>query len=124
MWHAAAYFDESDDNDRAYAVAGFLAHQHDCVHLDLAWRDRILEKYELEYFKASELNAGTRQFAKFRDNPSNLDCLFSRREKRAVRQDKDGIHRHISRIRARCRNRCCAGSSRLLSAPRRIQATG
>ncbi len=81
MWHAAAYFDESDDNDRAYAVAGFLAHQHDCVHLDLAWRDRILEKYELEYFKASELNAGTRQFAKFRDNPSNLDCLFSRREK-------------------------------------------
>ena len=118
MWHAAAYFDESDDNDRAYAVAGFLAHQHDCVHLDLAWRDRILEKYELEYFKASELNAGTRQFAKFRDNPSNLDCLFSRREKELFGKI------NISRIRARCRNRCCAGSSRLLSAPRRIQATG
>lgn len=81
MWHAAAYFDESDDNERAYAVAGFIGHQHDCVHFDLAWKDRILDKYGLEYFKASELNAGTEQFAKFRDDPNNVKALFSPREK-------------------------------------------
>lgn len=42
-----------DDNDRAYAVAGFLGHQRDCVHLHWAWKERLLDKYGLEYFKAS-----------------------------------------------------------------------
>lgn len=83
MWMAAGFYDESDDVDRGYAVAGFIGHQHDCVHLDLAWRERILKKYELKYFKASELETGTGQFAKFRDDPSpeKLDALFSEREK-------------------------------------------
>lgn len=81
MWHVAGYYDESDDIERGYAVAGFVGHQHDCVHLDLAWRDRILDKYELEYFKASELSTGTEQFAKFRDDPSNVEARFSQREK-------------------------------------------
>jgi hypothetical protein len=58
MWQMAGYYDESDDNDRAYAVAGFMGHQHDCVHLDMAWKERILDKYDLKYFKASELNSG------------------------------------------------------------------
>lgn len=81
MWHAAGYYDESDDNEKAYAVAGFIGHQQDCVHLDLAWRDKVLDKYGIEYFKASELNAGTGQFAKFRDDPSNVKAKFSAREK-------------------------------------------
>src|SRR5947209_20352106 len=27
MWHVAGYYDESDDNERAYSMAGFLGHQ-------------------------------------------------------------------------------------------------
>jgi Protein of unknown function (DUF3800) len=79
---AAGYFDESDDNERAYSVAGFLGHQRDCVYLHWVWEERILKPYHLEYFKASELNAGTGQFAQHRDNPKgNLNALFSQREK-------------------------------------------
>jgi len=81
MAHPAGYFDESDDNERAFAIGGFIGHQNDCVHLEWAWDKYILKKYELEYFKASELNAGAGQFAKFRDDPSNLHSLFSPREK-------------------------------------------
>lgn len=88
MWQAAAYFDESDDNDRAYAIAGFLGHQHDCVHFHWAWEERLLQKYELAYFKASELNAGKGQFAKFRDNADELDARFSEREKKLFDQIK------------------------------------
>lgn len=83
MWVAAGYYDESFDVERGYAVAGFIGHQHDCVHLDLAWRERVLKKYGLKYFKASELEWGTGEFAKFRDDPTpeNLGALFSDREK-------------------------------------------
>jgi hypothetical protein len=83
MWCAAGYFDESADPNQAYAVAGFVGHQHDCVHLDWEWKERILHKYDLEYFKASELESGTGQFAKFRDSPDpkQLDTKFSSREK-------------------------------------------
>jgi hypothetical protein len=88
MWQAAGYFDESDDNDRAYAVAGFLGHQQDCVHLHWAWEERLLRKYRIKYFKASELNAGAGQFAQFRDNPDRLDDKFSEREKELFREIK------------------------------------
>jgi hypothetical protein len=88
MWCASGYFDESDDAERAYAVAGFVGHQRDCLYLDWAWRKHILDKYELEYFKASELNAGTGQFAKFRDDPNKLDCTFSDREKSIFKEIK------------------------------------
>jgi hypothetical protein len=88
MWTAAAYFDESDDNSRAYAVAGFLGHQHDCVHLEMAWKERLLDKYQIDYFKASELEWGIGQFAKFRDNPDHLDAKFSDREKALFKKIK------------------------------------
>lgn len=81
MFCPAGYFDESDDNDRAYSVAGFLGHQRDCVYLHWAWEDRILKPYNLKYFKASELNSGTGEFAQHRDNPRDLDAKFSPREK-------------------------------------------
>jgi hypothetical protein len=42
----------------------------------------------LEYFKASELEWGVGQFAKFRDNPSDLHARFSDREKNIFRQIK------------------------------------
>jgi hypothetical protein len=89
MWHMAGYFDESDDFKRSYAVAGFLGNQHDCVHLDFAWKEKLLTKYELKYFKASELNTGRGQFAKFRDDPTGkLDKKFSTREKAIFDQIK------------------------------------
>src|SRR5215468_1215558 len=88
MWHMAGYYDESDDIARGYAVAGFIGHQHDCVHLDLAWREKVLQKYGIDYFKASELNAGTGQFAKFRDDPNKLDAAFSPREKKLLDEIK------------------------------------
>ena len=88
MWCAAGYFDESDDNERAYAVAGFMGHQLACVYLDWAWKERLLDKYELDYFKASELNSGTGQFAKYRDNLDKLNTIFSERERSLFRQIK------------------------------------
>ncbi len=44
---------------------------------------KLLDKYDLKYFKASELNTGKGQFAKFRDKPNgDLDAPFLR-EKRS-----------------------------------------
>jgi len=77
----AAYFDESDDNDRAYGVGGFIGNQFDCVHLDWAWKEHILDKYDLKYFKASELEHGVGEFRRFRDDPNNTDARFSNRER-------------------------------------------
>jgi|SRR5215470_664824 len=88
MFSPAGYFDESDDSVRAYAVAGFLGHQKDCIYLHWAWEDRILKPYNLRYFKASELNAGTGQFAQHRDNPKDLDAKFSEREKELFNEIK------------------------------------
>ena len=51
LWQVAGYYDESDDVERGYSVAGFLGHQHDCVHLELAWQERILNKYGLNISK-------------------------------------------------------------------------
>jgi hypothetical protein len=84
----AAYFDESDDKDRAYGVGGFIGAQIDCVHLDWAWKEHILDKYGLKYFKASELEHGVGEFRKFRDDPQNTDARFSQREKTLFREIK------------------------------------
>jgi hypothetical protein len=84
----AAYFDESDDNERAYAMGGFIGNQFDCIHLDWAWREQILDAYDLKYFKASELNSGTGEFAKFRDDPNCLRTPFSKRESDLFREIK------------------------------------
>jgi hypothetical protein len=92
-WHAAGFYDESDDFQSGYSVAGFIGNQHDCVHFDFAWKEKILDKYGLKYFKASELNAGGREFAKFRDDPSDLNKKFSKREKEIFGQIKtDSIY--------------------------------
>ena len=84
----SAYFDESDDNDRAYGVGGFIGTQLDCVHMDWAWQEHILDRYGLKYFKASELEWGVGEFRKFRDDPNNTDARFSEREKGLFREIK------------------------------------
>lgn len=84
----AAYFDESDDNQRGYGVGGFLGNQFDCVHLEWAWQRDILAKYKLKYFKASELEYGHGEFRKFRDDPNNPKAPFSQREKALFKEVK------------------------------------
>lgn len=81
MLLAAGYFDESTDDDRFYTVAGFVAYQDAAVVLEMRWHD-LLRHYGLEYFKASELNAGEGQFKQFRDDPKAKGWKpFSQREK-------------------------------------------
>jgi hypothetical protein len=81
---AVGYFDESTDEDTegyVYTIAGFIASQQSTVVLELRWRD-LLTKYDLAYFKASELNAMEGEFKKFRDHPERIErALFSDREK-------------------------------------------
>jgi len=84
----AAYFDESDDNKQAYGVGGFIGHQQDCLHLEWAWQRDVLDKYDLKYFKASELEYGLGEFRKLRDNPETPNALFSKREKTLFREIK------------------------------------
>jgi hypothetical protein len=80
----AGYFDESTDADSSgfcFTVAGFIADLESAVVLELRWRD-LLTEYGLEYFKASELNAGQGQFKQFRDDPNATDWKpFSNHEK-------------------------------------------
>jgi len=81
---AAGYFDESADGDfedRVFTVGGYVAGGASSLQLDLRWH-RLLDKYELAYFKASELESGIGEFAKFRDNPETAATdRFTQREK-------------------------------------------
>lgn len=84
MQVAVGFFDESTDDEthgQCYAVAGFLGSQWATAALEMEWRP-LLDKYEIDYFKASELNAGEREFKKFRDDPNAKEWApFSDREK-------------------------------------------
>jgi hypothetical protein len=69
---AVGFFDESSDPEEvegaSYTVAGFVASNATSACLELRWKD-LLAKYNLEYFKASELSAGVGQFRQYRDYP-------------------------------------------------------
>jgi len=83
MPFVAGFFDESSDEDSSqiYVVAGFTGNYLVTSILEMRWQD-VLNKYELEYFKASELNAGVGQFQKYRDEPEDESWRpFSPREK-------------------------------------------
>lgn len=84
MLLVAGYFDESaygESEERVFTIAGYIASGAPAVQLELRWRD-LLGKYKLEYFKASELESGIGEFAKFRDNPATASKdRFTEREK-------------------------------------------
>jgi hypothetical protein len=88
---AVGFFDESTDEDlegSSYTVAGFAANNETSACLELRWKD-VLLRYNLEYFKASELNAGEGQFRQFRDEPDNRSWQpFSDREKEKFVESK------------------------------------
>jgi hypothetical protein len=89
VWLAAGYFDESFDEfeDSTYTVAGFVGNGLDALSLDLQWKE-VLVEYNLDYFKASEIELGFGQFRQYRDDPSNLKLPLSKREKDLIREIK------------------------------------
>jgi hypothetical protein len=89
MWLAAGYFDESTDEfeDRCFTVAGFIGPHFAGLSLDMKWKDR-LEEWNLDYFKASEIEGGFGQFAQYRDDPNALTKPLSAREKDLIKAIK------------------------------------
>lgn len=90
MWLCAGYFDESVDEDiedRCFTIAGFIGPQYPAILLDFQWGDN-LKKWNLDYFKASEIELGFGQFAQYRDDPKNLKAPLSTREKSLIREIK------------------------------------
>jgi len=89
MWLAGGYFDESEDDlpDSAYTVAGFVGSGLAAVCLDFEW-GRLLQKYNLAYFKASELEYGFGEFRQYRDDPEDINKALSSGEKIKLREIK------------------------------------
>lgn len=82
MWLAAGFFDESTDEyeEKVFAVAGFVSHGMASLIVDLRWK-AALNKYKLDYFKASEIEGGFGQFRQYRDDPNDIAKPLSGREK-------------------------------------------
>jgi hypothetical protein len=68
-------------------VAGWVGNLHQCVHLELKWKE-LLERYGLKYFKASEQAHGTGQFAQYRDDPGDPTRPWSKKEKEIFKEIK------------------------------------
>jgi len=82
---AVGFFDESTDSEEvqgaSYTVAGFVSSNETSACLELKWKD-LLVKYNIEYFKASELNAGEGQFRQYREDPNSSEWKpFTQKEK-------------------------------------------
>ena len=87
---STCYLDESTDEDTlgyCYTVAGWLGGDDAFLDLDFAWGD-FLRRNGLKYFKASECEGGLEEFARFRDDPSDLSRPLSQKEKDTLTQVK------------------------------------
>jgi len=72
MFLFAGYFDEGSDEDstaECYTVAGYIGPPHSALSIDLRWKD-VLTRFNLEYYKASEIASGWGQFKQHRQNLS------------------------------------------------------
>ena len=89
MWLASGYFDESFDKfeDATYTVAGLVGSEWDALILDLRWQE-LLKRYNLAYFKASEIELGFGEFRQYRDDPQDVKRKLSSREKALIREIK------------------------------------
>jgi hypothetical protein len=89
VWLSGGYFDESFDEgeERCYTIAGYVGPQLPAVVLDLRCK-ALLKRYDLDYFKASEIELGFGEFEKHRDDPKNLAAPLSTREKNFIREIK------------------------------------
>jgi len=76
------YFDESADErrEKVYAVAGYFGNQFDWLTFEGGW-EKLLSEYRLDYFKASECETLTGQFARYRKNPDDLTLPLDADEK-------------------------------------------
>ena len=70
-----------------HTVAGFVGNGHAALDLDMRWGE-LLEKYDLEYFKASEIEFGFGEFVKHRDDPTKPTDPLSDNEKGLIREIK------------------------------------
>lgn len=83
MMLTAAYFDEStDESDTGYCytVAGWMGALDDAAILDMKWKD-LLAKYEMAYFKASEVEYCAGELRKYRENPDGPSGPLTQKEK-------------------------------------------
>ncbi len=85
----AGYYDESADEfeDWVYTVAGYTAPGRQASIFELRWA-ALLKKWNLAYFKASEIEAGFGEFAQYRDDLKNLKLPLTKREKDLIRTIK------------------------------------
>ena len=80
------YFDESTDSpaeNRCYSVCGYVADGPSALELSFKWAD-LLRKYNLRYFKASEIESGFGEFRQYRDDLNNLSAPLSKNEKAKI----------------------------------------
>jgi hypothetical protein len=89
MQTVVSFFDESERiATEIYGVGGLFGSNHATSILELRWRD-LLDRYQIEYYKSSELSAGEGQFKKFRDDPGAKERRrFSDREREFFRKVK------------------------------------
>jgi hypothetical protein len=90
MFLAAGYFDESSDEgleDKSYSVAGFVGSGAAALEMDMGWGE-LLKRFDLDYFKASEIEIGFGAFAKHRSHPKQLSDPLTDSEKNHIREIK------------------------------------
>jgi Protein of unknown function (DUF3800) len=85
------YLDESFDMKKSgfYAVGGFIAKGVPTFELERNW-EKCLKRHGLDYYKASQCESGTGQFAKFVSNPKKITD--------AERKTLDSISHEFCRI--------------------------
>jgi hypothetical protein len=81
-----AYYDESDEKP-GFSIAGYSAAYDTWLHLDWKWQE-LLQKWNLEYFKASECENALVQFAQYRDNPSDQQSQLKPNERERLKEIK------------------------------------
>jgi hypothetical protein len=81
-----AYFDESDEKP-GFAIAGYSAALDTWWHLDLDWQ-KLLKRWNLKYFKASECENGLEEFAQYRDDPTDQGSPLKHHERERLKEVK------------------------------------
>jgi Protein of unknown function (DUF3800) len=80
----ACYYDESKD-DTSFGIGGYLAPLDTWVHLEWKWGE-LLKAWNIAYFKASECENGLGEFARYRDDPTDLKAPLKVHERDRLRK--------------------------------------
>ncbi|GEM_PF-6087810 len=76
------YFDESSDQvgKKVYCIAGYLGRTEVWLDFETRWKGKLKE-HGIKYFRASECENCTGEFAKFRDKPRDLQNKLAKLKK-------------------------------------------